>query len=213
MTDLIGDWREVAPKFVREGDVVLFAQDPHTVVYRQTRPRKGPLLRLESLRTRYRRRMYCETDSKVMRLHLPRQTAGPAKDWTMSCGDVVVYPAKEPRLTVAAIRHSAGWFTTLGPRSMRPDAQVFKDVVLGQALIVRSKNLRAEVPPTPPYRLGSVLAAKDRGVADPIVWVRIGPSDWKSSTGAEISDEMVRFEMKRRDTYRLLWAPSRQGER
>lgn len=204
---LIGNYREVAPQYVKVGDVLYCSNSPHAVIQRETRPKKGPKLLLENMYSRHRRTMWCRLGIPVYRLTVPKQKGGPARDWVMAKGDVVVYPATHPSRIVAAIRHGGGWHSTSGARIPQPDVQLMIDVIEGRAVIVRSRDRQPDIRMKVPYRCGSVIAVADPEVADPSVWVRVRPDLWRSSTGVGASDAMIRFEMDRHQTYQLLWMP------
>jgi hypothetical protein len=206
--DLFGEYSPVSSKYLREGDVILLSQGrPFTIVNKTRRHYHGPRLVVEDVQTKRRRVVGLKsTLERVYRLKLPRQKEGPAKDWRIATGDVVVYPRRPARLTIAAIRHAGGWYLTFGSRSPRSDAQIFVDVVCSRARVVRANHCVVDLPPDLTWRVGTVAAVRDLTVRDPTVWVRSGQDLWRSSTGVEASDQMIQFEM-RRGTYHVVYAP------
>lgn len=203
-----GRYKPITSKAVRVGDTILHQHEDYTVITCRPRAGTGPRLILESVEDRSRSSMNCVLDRPVFRVELPKQNRGPARDWTMARGDVVVYPDPVPMRTVAAIRHNGGWHSTVGPQIPLADYLIMMDVVRGPALIVRNVNRQPHLKLGYPYLTGSVIAVHDPAVSDPSVWVRTRRDLWRSSTGVEISDSMVDYEAKR-DTYRLLWRPER----
>lgn len=200
------EYRKVDEKYLREGETVLLGQVPHAVVLRRPRQRNGRVTFLvENLVTRNRTNLWCDKGEKLYRLFIPRQTVGMAKDWKINHGDVVIYPGRQGAPTVAAIRHLAGWYTTTSRRVPLPDSKIVQDVREGRAQVVRNDRLRPVLSEAHLYQIGSVIAVRDESVTDPTVWVRIDRNVWRSSTGVEASDQMIRFEMDR-ETYVLVAA-------
>lgn len=193
-------------KYLHEGETVLLGQEPHAVLFRRVGMRDGRVhFLVENLENRNRRHFWCERGGSVYRLYLPRQNVGLAQDWKISHGNVVIYPGKKGRPTIAAIRHLYGWYTTTSRRIPLSDAEIVQDVRDGKATVVRSDRLRPRLNEIYLYRLGSVVATRDEREAEPTVWVRVDHNLWRSSTGVEASDAMIRFEMSR-ETYVLVAA-------
>jgi hypothetical protein len=198
------EYRPVDEKYLREGETILLGQVPYSVVFRRPRQRNGRVtFVVENQGTGNRSNMWCDKGAKIFRLHIPRQDVGLAKGWKIRHGDVVIYPGRRGAPTVAAIRHLAGWYTTTTRRTPLPDAKVLQDVREGTARVVRNDRLRPALDTIYTYQVGSVVAVRDETVPDPTVWVCTEKNVWRSSTGVEASDQMIRYEMGR-DTYLLV---------
>lgn len=208
----LGRFVRVRQAVLVEGDIVFHENSAFCIVHKDTMIRRGSLMTLRELGSNIVRRVRFDPRGFISLLRLPDVIEGQFGEWKIHPGDVVAYSAVRPEETVLAIRHRFGWYRTAAPWLPLTDAEVLLDLRERRAFMTRSSARPGGLDPRRVFLPGSAVATRDTTVAEPSVWVRTGEDYWVSnSRGAAISDQMVRYEL-RRGTYQFLNLPERVAE-
>lgn len=204
----LGDFAPTPMRKLDSGDVIALGRTAVCVVRRNVNARWGTGLIVRALGTTALRSITANSDSRVSILRMREEVPG---GWPIRQGDVVLFPGKDLRRPMAAIRHEQDWHPTEPPWTPLCDAEVVLSVVQGEATVLRSLRHRHGVPYTHSFVTGSVAAPRNIRTKEPTVWLRTEPDYWTSSArGAAISDEMMKHQLTKA-SYHLVWVPGRRS--
>lgn len=192
-------YRPVLAKQLREGHVVLYHDSEHLVVAVHRTKTPGRVMVLQHLTSK--RKHETKQDPNAVFMRRDEATMAKLGEWKPVLGEVVVYHYAQVSMWQVAVRQSDDWATSACPRHHALDLKVVSDVNFGCAVLVHTPG---EVHPQADdwiRRTGSVVTTHES--VEPSAWVRVEPNLWRSTTGVQASDAMIRFEMER-GTYHLV---------
>lgn len=195
----LGRYVTVRQEVLTEGDIILQDRTALCIVRKDLVARRGALIILREVGTNMIRTIRFDPLAKITMLRVQDVSEVSGEGWMIRRGDVVGYPAENSSVKpVAAIRHETGWYRTAPSWLPLSDAEMVLDVRQGRARILRSEGHREAQQPGAVFEIGSVVCTRDVSQRDSSVYVRTAEDHWASNNrGAVISDQMVRFELRR----------------
>jgi len=202
----VGSYIKVRMESLQEGDVISTPEGTFCIV-RKASSCRGSLMSVRNVVSREVRRMRFDPLAWSTRVRVEPVQKDQGRNWTLAVGDVVMLMADLPQHSTVLVRHTRAWMPTAAPWLPMGDAEVLVELKQGRARILRNSWHLAE--PRVPERLGlgTVVVTRNRKEREPWVYLHASPNRWVSnSRGAELSTQMIRYELNRR-TYEVLKPP------
>lgn len=202
----IGSYIRVRMEVLQEGDIISVPEGTFCIVRKESSCR-GSLMSVRDVVSRNVRRMTFDPLAWSLRVRLDPVQKDHGRNWTITTGDVVMLTADLPQNATILVRHARAWMPTSAPWLPMGDAEILLELKEGRAKILRNSWRSAGVGNPDRLLLGTVVATRSRKEREPSVYLHVSPNRWVSnSRGAELSTEMIRYELRRR-TYEVLKSP------